>query len=96
MEGRGMDMEVLIVTLPRGRIAAVFFDPTKGTVTTNHMGLWSSLFDRGVKGFDNRLVLPSEGRTFLIALYDYLVLHSYQVRWIQSVSGMGFKNVTEE
>ena len=89
-----MDIELLTLPLPRGRIAAVFLDRRKGTVTTNHMGLRGTLFDLGVKDFDGRVVFPSDGRTFMIALYDYLVLRGYQVRWIQSVPGTGFKNVT--
>jgi hypothetical protein len=94
MAWRSEDLELLVVPLPRGRVAAAFLHHRTETVTTNHMGLLGTLFLQGVEDFDGRTVFPEEGHRFMVALYDHLILRGYRVRWIKSVSGLGYRNVT--
>jgi len=77
-------MELLMVQLPRGWTAVVGFDPVRKVVFTNHMGLFESLFQKGVKDFDGQVLIPRHGRSFLCAVYDYLFLNGYGVRLLHS------------
>ena len=85
-------MEFLVVQLPRGRTAVVQLDPATGSVTTNHTGLRCTLFRKGVRDFEGYKRFPADGRKFLSAVYDYLFLLNYSVRWKHS--GIGPNSVS--
>ena len=82
-------MEILVVGLPRGRTAVVQFDSATGSVTTNHGGLLTTLFQKGVTDFEGRRRFPTDGRAFLSAVYDHLFLRSYSVHWMYPRKGHG-------
>jgi hypothetical protein len=77
-------MEFLIVQLPRGRTAVVQFNSATGAVTTSHAGLIGTLFRKGVMDFEGSRRFPSDGRTFLAAVYDHLFLRNYAVHWMRA------------
>ena len=70
-----------LVQLPRGRTAAVHFNPVTGCVTTSHAGLIGTLFRKGVADFEGYRRFPGDGRKFISAVYDYLFLRNYVVYW---------------
>lgn len=82
-------MDVLVVQLPRGRTANVWFDPTTHAVATNHAGLMVTLFRAGVKDWEGRRLYPSDGRAFLSTVYDDLFLRGYAVHWLHAVGEPG-------
>lgn len=84
MKERSWGIELLVVQLPRGRTAIVGFDPAEKRIFTNHDGLFGSLFRRGASDLHGRLLFPSDGRNFLSAVYDFLFLNGYGVRWLHS------------
>ena len=73
-------MGLLLVSLPRGAVAAVWIDPVTGVIASNHQGL-QTLFLSGVRDFNGRVLFPSDGQRFLSALYDHLFLSGHAVRW---------------
>lgn len=83
-------MELLVVQLPRGGTAIVGMDSTTNIPFTNHSGLYGTLFQYGVKDLAGKVVLPHQGRTFLSAVYDYLFLNGYRVRWLSSINSDTF------
>lgn len=73
-------MRLMVVSLPRGAVAAVWIDPVTGVIASNHQGL-QTLFRSGVRDFSGHVLFPSDGQQFLSALYDHLFLSGYAVRW---------------
>lgn len=88
-------MEIVVVQLPRGWSAVVGFDSATRVAFTNHSGLLGTLFKHGVKNLDGKVVHPSDGRSFLSAVYDHLFLNGYQVRWLHSVESDLFLEETQ-
>lgn len=84
MKERTRGIELLVVQLPRGRTAIVGFDPAEKRIFTNHEGLLGSLFRYGASDLEGRLFFPPDGRNFLCAVYDFLFLNGYGVRWLHS------------
>jgi hypothetical protein len=76
----GKDIDVLMVQYPRGCSALVWFNPVTKRISTDHAGL-RAMLQRGVQDWEGRLLFPRDGRAFLAALYDYLFLNGYGVRW---------------
>lgn len=88
MSGAGTRRELIVVQLPRGRTATVHFDPTTGLVTTDHPGIRMTFFLAGVKDLEGRVLRPTDGRRFLVALYDHLLLSGYVIRWVRPVRSL--------
>ncbi len=88
-------MEVLIVQYPRGNTAVAWFDSGTALVSTNHAGLRATL-QRGVQDWKGRLLFPSDGQAFLSALYDYLFLNGYTVRWVKGGTTLSIGKVQRE
>lgn len=82
----GKDIEVLIVQYPRGCAAMVWLNPMTERISTNHAGL-RVMLQRGVKDWRGRLLFPRDRRAFLAAVYDYLFLNGYGVRWARVLTG---------
>jgi hypothetical protein len=68
-------VRLLLVSLPRGAMAAVWIDPVSGVIASNHPGL-QTILRRGIRDLDGRVLFPSDGKSFLSALYDHLFLGS--------------------
>lgn len=81
----GNDMDVLVIQYPRGRAALVWFDPVTKHISISHAGL-RAILQRGVKDWGGRLLFPHDGRAFLAAVYDYLFLNGYRVRWARATA----------
>lgn len=86
MRNSTLEMELLVVQLPRGRTAVIGFDPAQKRIFTNHEGFFDSLFKYGASDLDGRLLFPPDGRRFLCAVYDFLFLNGYGVRWLHSAA----------
>lgn len=76
------ETDVLVVQYPRGCTAIIWFDPVAGSITTSHAGLRATL-RRGVQSWEGCLVGPYDGPAFLVAVYDYLFLNGYAVKWMK-------------
>jgi hypothetical protein len=86
-EGNG-GIEIVVVQLPRGRTSVVGFDPAVRRIFTTHQGLFGSLFQHGARDLEGRLLFPPDGRAFLCAVYDFLFLNGYGVRWFHSARAL--------
>ncbi len=89
------EIDIVVLQLPRGCTAVARLDAVTGLVTTDHGWLGSTL-SKGIKGWDGRLLFPSDGRAFLSALYDYAFLNGYRVRWITSATVSGSRKRRHE
>jgi hypothetical protein len=78
-------IDIVIMQYPSGTTTLVWFDPASGSIATTHVGLRARL-RRGVKDWEGQMVFPEDGRAFLPAVYDYLFLRGYSVRWVKVVS----------
>jgi len=78
-------MQILVVQFRSEWRIVASYDPATETVAPNHAGVFARLFRQGVKDLDGRLLRPTDGRTFMSALYDYLFLRGCSVRWLHSI-----------
>lgn len=85
-------MELLVIPIPRGWTVIVQLDPISGSVKTNCAGVSAAFFQKGVQGWDGRLLFPNDGRAFLEAVHDRLFLSGYAVRWLKSAAVSHFES----
>lgn len=83
-------MDMLLVPLPRGRVAVVRFDSMTRTLSSSPSGFLAPFFTNGVKDLDGTLRFPRHGREFLAALFDYLFLNGYPVHWRRRMADSDF------
>jgi hypothetical protein len=85
-------IDIVIVQYSSETTTLVCFDPMSRSITTTDAALRASL-RRGVKDWEGRVVFPEDGLTFLSAVYDYLFLNGYSVRWVKVVSLRKVRNI---
>jgi len=88
MKERNREIEAVVVQLPRGRTAIIGFDLAARRIFTTNQGVFGSLFRHGTKDLEGRLLFPPDGLAFLCAVYDFLFLNGYGVRWFHSAKSL--------